>query len=78
MRKKFFMRVNISIPDDLHKRLVPFKDVLNISGICTVAIEREVIRMENALNGADNIDAMSLDQLRNLVKMLLIKQKAAE
>jgi hypothetical protein len=78
MRKRFFVRVNISIPKELHERLVPFKDVLNVSGICTVALEREVVRMEGALNGADDIDSMSVNQLRNLVKMLLIRQKAGE
>ena len=39
-------RLNISIPDKLNERIKDFKDVLNISKICQVAIESAVAREE--------------------------------
>ncbi|MDD2469149.1 MAG: hypothetical protein PHI97_34725 [Desulfobulbus sp.] len=39
-------RLNISIPDELNERIKAFKDILNISKICQVAIDTAVTREE--------------------------------
>ena len=40
-------RINITLSDELHERLKPFKDTLNISAICQKAVET-VISFEEA------------------------------
>lgn len=53
------MRVGINIPDDLLKRLEPFKAVTNISKICRVAIKTQVEAYERAMAHAKE-DGMSV------------------
>ena len=40
-------RVNISVPDDLYKRLEEVRDFLNISAVCQEALSRELARREH-------------------------------
>ena len=43
------MRIGINIPNDLHRRLVPLKQYINISQICREAIEDRIKCYEKAL-----------------------------
>jgi hypothetical protein len=46
MRENMAQRLNISIPDELNERIKDFKDRLNVSKICQVAIDAAVKREE--------------------------------
>src|SRR2546428_8545564 len=56
-------RINISVPDDLHRELEQFRDRLNISEVCQEALRREVTRMK-PMNGGLELTDDIVDRLR--------------
>lgn len=50
------MRLGINIPNDLHRRLVPLKQHVNVSQICREAIEHRIRPYEKALASRSNED----------------------
>ena len=50
------MRLGINIPNDLHRRLVPLKQHVNVSQICREAIEHRIRPYEKALASRSNQD----------------------
>ena len=48
------MRLGINIPNDLHRRLVPLKQYVNVSQICREAIEGRIRPYEKALASRSN------------------------
>ena len=53
------MRVGINIPNELHRRLEPLKQHINVSQICREAIEEHVICYEKALASRTEQDIVS-------------------
>lgn len=51
-------RLNISIPDELHRRLTAVRDKLKVSKICQVAIEEAVVLEESKEGGS--IEALAV------------------
>ena len=68
----------VYLSNDVAKRLARFRGAINISAVCSAAIERELDGLEAAIAGTGNIDTMSADQLRELVKALLARQRRTE
>lgn len=56
-------RINISVPDELHRELEQFRDRLNISEVCQDALRREVVRMQPPDGSLDVTDDI-IDRLR--------------
>ena len=50
------MRLGINIPNDLHRRLVPLKQYVNVSQICREAIEHRIRPYEKALASGSHED----------------------
>jgi len=57
-------RLNISIPDPLHARLERLRDTLNLSEICTMALDRAVAVAEAQPAGGDPLVAQMLERLQ--------------
>jgi hypothetical protein len=57
-------RLNISIPDPLHARLERLRDRLNLSEVCTVALDRAAAELEAQPAGGDPLVAQMLGRLR--------------
>lgn len=53
------MRLGISIPNDLHRRLEPLKQYVNVSQICREAIEERIRCYEKALTSQSDEDIIS-------------------
>ncbi len=53
------MRLGINIPNELHRRLEPLKQYINVSQICREAIEERVICYEKALASRTEQDIVS-------------------
>ena len=51
-------KITITLPDELFKDLQTVKDQFNISGVCRVAIEREVERQKLSLKGEKEMSAI--------------------
>ena len=60
-------RINITLSDELHERLKPFKDTLNISAICQIAVDT-VISFEEAKAKAMSKRAKTIVGLRQDAK----------
>lgn len=58
------MRVNISIPDALHERVERVRDRVNVSRVCTTALEREVDMLEARPSVADPKIAKLIERLK--------------
>jgi len=58
------MRVNISIPDALHGRLERVRDRVNVSRLCTVALERELDMIEARPSVTDPKIAQLVERLK--------------
>jgi len=58
------MRVNISIPDALHERLERVRERVNVSRVCTVALERELNMLEAKPSVADPKIAQLVERLK--------------
>ena len=57
------MRLGISIPDELHRRLDPLKQYINVSQICREAIEERIRCYEKALaSGSDKDIALAMEE----------------
>ena len=54
------MRIGINIPNDLHRRLEPLKQYVNVSQICREAIEDRIRCYERALASRSNEDTARL------------------
>lgn len=61
----------VYLSEELNRRLKPFRHVINLSAICSAAIEREVARLETAISDSNRLDTMSADELRAVIKTLL-------
>jgi hypothetical protein len=57
-------RLNISIPDPLHERLERLRDRMNLSEVCTVALDRAARTMEAQPGGDDPLVAQMLQRLQ--------------
>ncbi len=58
------MRVNISIPDALHERVERVRDRVNVSRVCTTALEREVDMLEARPSVAEQKIAQLVERLK--------------
>lgn len=58
------MRVNISIPDALHERVERVRERLNVSKVCTRALEREVDMIEARPSMIDPTIAQLVERLK--------------
>ncbi len=58
------MRVNISIPDALHERLERVRDRVNVSRVCTTALEKELSMIEARPSIADPKIAQLVERLK--------------
>ena len=57
-------RLNISVPDDLYKRLDEVRDSLNVSAVCQEALRREVARREPMPSDVEVTEEM-IERLRS-------------
>ena len=58
------MRLGINIPDELHRRLEPLKQHINVSQICREAIEDRITCYEEALASRNDQDiALALERI---------------
>lgn len=65
------MRIGINIPDDLDRRLRPFKSSINVSGVCKAAIDEYVSLCERAQKEAES------DEVEKLASRLLEEKRTA-
>ena len=63
------MRIGINIPDDLDRRLRPFKSSINVSQVCKAAIDEYVSLCERAQKEADS------DEVEKLASRLLEEKR---
>lgn len=66
-------RLNITIPDDLHRRLEAHRNRLNISAVCAAALAEEVGRLEALFadtTAESIIPALSEDDVERIVRRL--------
>jgi len=57
-------RLNISVPDDLYKRLDEVRDSLNVSAVCQEALRREISRREPMPSDVD-VTEETIERLRS-------------
>jgi hypothetical protein len=62
-------KITLSIPLSLWDRLQPFRNNINISGVLTNALDKEVSRQERAMK---DLDDMSQEDLLEFTKSLLV------
>jgi hypothetical protein len=70
--------VTVTLPTALIERLKPFKSFINVSAVLKQALEKELDRLEQSVDGLSEIDSMPADEVRRLAKSLLAQQRAGE
>jgi hypothetical protein len=56
-------KLTISIPEELARRLEPWRERMNISRVCSEAIAQEIDALEGLSRGRDRVQAETLDMM---------------
>lgn len=59
-------RLCISISEDLHKRIEPYRNKMNISKICTDALEIEIHRREVFSEATSELSEQIVDKMKEI------------